>query len=156
MDSTRQINLFVLHCSDTRPSQNYTLERLQRDHRARGFGAWPGYHVYIRRDGTIHYCRPISEIGCHVKNWNAHSIGICYEGGHAEQGAHPIYIDNRTDAQKESLRAVFSLLHEIYPDAVLRGHHELDDHKACPCLAYPPEMEYRDIFKHPYDIVSEQ
>ncbi len=80
----REVDLIVLHCSDTRPSQNFTIEKLAASHKARGFGDYPGYHFYIRRDGSLYYCRPLSLKGCHVKNFNAHSIGICTEGGHRD------------------------------------------------------------------------
>ena len=144
--STRQIDLIVLHCSDTRPNQDYTIEKLRRDHRTRGFGAWPGYHVYIRRDGTLYYTRPVGVKGCHVKNWNARSIGICYEGGHA-QDAPPIagrgkYVDNRTAEQLVVLDELLRTLLEVYPKARIVGHRDLNPNKACPCFDARHEYEY--------------
>ena len=147
--STRKIDLLVLHCSDTKPSQNYTLERLLRDHRARGFGTWPGYHVYVRRDGTMYYCRPVSQIGCHVANFNAHSIGVCYEGGHREDATpgHR-YEDNRTAEQMVVLNEVLTLVHECYPRARIVGHCELPGvKKACPCLEPKASREYAYILE---------
>ena len=73
--STRRISLLVLHCSDTRPDQDFTIEKLMRSHRARGFGTYPGYHLFVRRDGSLYYCRPIAERGCHVKGHNSDSVG---------------------------------------------------------------------------------
>jgi len=87
--SQRRINFLVLHCSDTRPDQDFTVEALQRCHAQRGFGRYPGYHIYIRRDGTCYYTRPISLRGCHVKGYNSFSIGVCYEGGHKALTAPP-------------------------------------------------------------------
>jgi len=78
----RRIDYLVLHCSDTRPDQDFTVEKLMRCHKERGFGKYPGYHIYVRRDGTCYYTRPISLRGCHVKGYNSYSIGVCYEGGH--------------------------------------------------------------------------
>ena len=147
--STRKIDLLVLHCSDTKPSQNYTLERLLKDHKARGFGTWPGYHVYVRRDGTMYYCRPVSQIGCHVSGFNANSIGVCYEGGHREDATpgHR-YEDNRTAEQMVVLHEVLTLLHECYPEARIVGHCELPGvAKACPCLKPPASVEYAYILK---------
>ena len=81
--ASRKIDLIVVHCTDTRATQSYTVEQLQRDHERRGFGKYPGYHFYIRRDGTLYNTRPLQLKGCHVAGMNAHSIGVCYEGGKA-------------------------------------------------------------------------
>ena len=139
--STRQIDLIVLHCSDTRPNQDYTIEKLRRDHKARGFGAWPGYHVYIRRDGTLYYTRPVGVKGCHVKNFNARSIGICYEGGHSCSPEYK-YEDNRTAEQSLVLDELLRTLLEVYPKARIVGHRDLNPNKACPCFDARHEYEY--------------
>ena len=153
----REINLIVLHCTDTRPSQDFTIEKLKASHKARGFGDYPGYHLYVRRDGTLYYCRPIALKGCHVAGHNANSIGVCYEGGHRENEialsggkkekgegkSLPAskYEDNRTPAQIEVLREVLRTLHELYPQARICGHRDLNPNKACPC--FDATAEYR-------------
>lgn len=143
--STRRINLIVLHCSDTRPDQNFSIEKLKSCHRARGFGDYPGYHIYIRCDGSLYYCRPVAVKGCHVKDFNSHSIGICYEGGRSLSADHK-FQDTRTAEQLRTLDEVLRLLHEIYPQARLVGHHELNPRKACPCLSPSAAVEYAYIF----------
>ena len=143
--STRKINLLVLHCSDTRPDQDFTIEKLITSHRAKGYGAYPGYHIYVRRDGTLFYCRPVAERGCHVKGFNTNSIGICYEGGHS-CSPDVKYEDNRTAEQMVALDEVLRILHEIYPVARIVGHCELNPRKACPCLDPPASVEYQYIF----------
>ena len=132
--STRSIDLIVVHCTDTRASTDYTLQRLTDDHRRRGFGRYPGYHFYIRRDGTLHLTRPLMMAGCHVKGHNAHSIGVAYEGGHNEPGLKPTYIDNRTPAQRRVLSLLLDELYRHFPDADIVGHHDLNPNKACPCF----------------------
>lgn len=64
---------------------SFPVERLRECHLQRGFRDI-GYHFYITRDGVLHHCRPVSEIGAHVRGFNRHSIGICYEGGLDENG----------------------------------------------------------------------
>lgn len=78
MKNTRKISLIVIHCSATRVTQDFTFEKLEACHLARGFRSI-GYHYYITKDGVIYPGRPESEIGAHARHFNAHSIGICYE-----------------------------------------------------------------------------
>ncbi len=144
----RKINYLVLHCSDTRPDQDFTIEKLKACHKTRGFGDYPGYHVYVRSDGSVYYCRPLRLKGCHVKGHNSDSIGICYEGGHAPQGSLHKYEDNRTQAQKEALREVFAVLHDCFPDARIVGHNEFGVPKACPCLSKESMEAFRQEIIH--------
>ena len=143
--STRRIDLLVLHCTDTRPNQDFTISKLIASHRARGFGDFPGYHLFVRRDGSLYYCRPVSMVGCHVKGWNRHSLGICFEGGHSCSPEYK-YEDNRTAEQMIVLDEIFALLHEVYPEARIVGHCELNPRKACPCLSPPASVEYSYFF----------
>ena len=137
----------MLHCTDTRPNQDFTFEKLAASHRAKKFGNYPGYHLYVRRDGSLFYCRPVEKIGCHVKGYNRFSIGICYEGGHSCSPEYK-YEDNRTAEQMVVLDEIFALLHEVYPEARIVGHSELDPRKACPCLSPPASVEYAYFFNH--------
>ena len=143
--SSRKIDYLVVHCSDTSPTQNYTVEMLKADHKRRGFGAWPGYHFYIRRDGHVFYTRPISQMGCHVKGFNARSIGVCYEGGRLASKPKIQYGDTRTQEQKRALQDVLATLREMYPEARIVGHNELNPGKACPCLRQAASVEYAGV-----------
>ena len=86
----------------------------------------------------------MTQPGAHVRGYNAHSLGICYEGGLDAHG-HPA--DTRTDFQKHSLRVLVMLLLRDYPDSRLCGHRDLSPDlnrngeiepeewiKACPCF----------------------
>lgn len=136
----RKINLIVIHCSATKPSQNFTLEDLEACHKARGFKS-AGYHFYITKDGELHLCRPEEMVGAHARRYNAHSIGVCYEGGLDESGKP---CDTRTPAQKQSLIALLRSLKYDYPDAQILGHRDLPwVKKACPC--FDAKSEYAHI-----------
>ncbi len=143
--SSRKIDYLVVHCSDTSPTQNYTVEMLKADHKRRGFGAWPGYHFYIKRDGHVFYTRPISQMGCHVKGFNARSIGVCYEGGRVASKPKVQYGDTRTREQIVALQDVLATLHSLYPNARIVGHNELNPGKACPCLKVAASVEYAGL-----------
>ena len=140
---TRKINLIVLHCSATRSNQRFTVEMLKACHNARFNGKGIGYHYFIEKDGQVFQTRDENEIGMHARHYNAHSIGICYEGGLDEKGRPA---DTRTPAQRAALIALLRSLKIDYPDAEILGHCELEGvHKACPSFSC---SEYRDYFEN--------
>ena len=120
-------------------------------HRQRGFHLGIGYHYVVRRNGAIEPGRPEWMVGAHCKNHNAHSIGVCYEGGLDIRGQPA---DTRTEAQKAAMRQLLEDLHRRYPRAVIVGHHDLrsalplgsskNPLKACPCIENVAR-EYADI-----------
>ena len=78
----RVITLLVIHCSAVKPDQTSSAAQIDTWHRKdRHYKFGIGYHYVIRRDGTIEPGRPEWMVGAHCLNHNAHSIGICYEGG---------------------------------------------------------------------------
>ena len=127
----RRITLLVIHCSAVRPDQTSSADDIEKWHRERGWKNGIGYHYVIRRDGEIEPGRPEWMIGAHCVNHNAHSIGICYEGGIDIRGQPA---DTRTEAQRRSLRKLLEQLHKAYPQALIVGHHDLNPQKDCPCI----------------------
>ena len=134
----RTITLIVVHCSAVRPNQTSSAAQIDTWHRQRGFKCI-GYHYVIRRDGTIELGRPEWQVGAHCVNHNAHSIGICYEGGLDIRGKPA---DTRTEAQRCSLRKLIEQLHAAYPKALIVGHRDLNPMKDCPCF---DAAEYADL-----------
>ena len=132
------VRFLVIHCSATRSDRSYPVERLLRDHRARGFRT-VGYHFYLRRDGTLTQHRRLLEVGAHARPYNRCSIGICYEGGLDPQGRPA---DTRTPVQRDRLRQLLSLLRELFPEARVVGHRDLPGAtpKACPCFDVGAEV----------------
>lgn len=140
---TRKIDLIVIHCSATREDRTFTEQDLAECHRQRGFNG-AGYHFYIRKDGRIITTRPTEQVGAHAKGFNAHSIGICYEGGLDCRGRPK---DTRTSWQKHSMRVLVRVLLQDHPGCRLRGHRDLSPDtngngeiepeewmKQCPCF----------------------
>lgn len=145
----RTINLIVVHCSATREDHPLSPEALDLLHRRRGFNG-TGYHYYIRKDGTVLLTRPLERIGAHAKGFNAHSIGICYEGGLDSRGRPA---DTRTSAQRVSLCSLLHQLRERFPGCRLCGHRDLSPDlngngeiepeewiKVCPCFDVKAEF----------------
>lgn len=124
----------VVHCSASRPSQNWTAADIDRMHRQRGF-ACIGYHFFIRRDGTVEEGRPVDQIGAHVENWNSVSVGVCMAGGVAEDNVNKAE-NNFTPEQFDSLRKVVADLKKRYPKAQVFGHRDFPNvKKACPSFS---------------------
>ena len=137
----RTITLIVIHCSAVKPDQMSSAAQIDTWHRKRGFHLGIGYHYVVRRNGEIESGRPEWMVGAHCKNHNAHSIGVCYEGGLDIRGQPA---DTRTAEQKAAMRQLLEDLHRRYPRAVIVGHHDLNPHKACPCIENVAR-EYADI-----------
>lgn len=124
----------VVHCSASKPSGNASAADMDRWHRQRGFKCL-GYHKVIRRDGTIEDGRPLDQIGAHVENWNAVSVGICMVGGVSEKdGLTPE--NNFTPEQFASLKGLLGELQKKYPKAKTQGHRDFPKvAKACPSFS---------------------
>ncbi|MBQ7425732.1 MAG: N-acetylmuramoyl-L-alanine amidase [Prevotella sp.] len=137
----RTITLIIIHCSAVRPDQMSSAAQIDSWHRQRGWKLGIGYHYVIRRDGTIEPGRPEWMVGAHCKNHNAHSIGVCYEGGLDIRGQPA---DTRTPAQKAAMRQLLEDLHRRYPRALILGHNDLNPLKECPCIENVAQ-EYVDI-----------
>ena len=127
----RTITLIIIHCSATPEGKSLSAEACRADHiHHRGFSDI-GYHFYITRDGKLHRGRPIEKVGAHCLNHNAHSIGVCYEGGLDADGKPK---DTRTPEQKKSLLAILGELKRQFPKALIVGHRDLNPMKVCPCF----------------------
>ena len=131
----RRIDKIILHCSATLPGQRVDVETITRWHKQRGFKTI-GYHFFIDRSGTIHAGRPLEEQGAHCKGQNAHSIGICYEGGLDKEGWP---LDTRTILQRIAMKELVAQLLGQFPDATVHGHREFAN-KACPCFDVQAEF----------------
>ena len=130
MMSADSIKFLVLHCSASRCDQDYSVEQLRRDHKARGFYDI-GYHFYIRKDGTMTQHRKLLEVGAHARPYNRCSIGICYEGGLNEKGK---ACNTMTAEQETRLVDLFRNLKTLFPKAKIVGHRDLPGTtpKECP------------------------
>ena len=148
--NSRMVDLIVIHCSATKETSRLTPLALDRMHRQRGVNGC-GYHYYIERDGKINSMRPSEKVGAHARGYNAHSLGICYEGGLDKNGR---AADIRTERQKVSLRALVKVLRQLYPTINrVVGHRDLSADrngdgvitpdewtKQCPCFDVASEL----------------
>lgn len=143
----REVDHLIIHCSATAPTSDIGAADIDRWHREKGWWGC-GYHVVIRRDGTIetaekgHRCRPLEKAGAHVgdcgRGWNKRSIGVCMVGGIDKEGKAE---DNFTEAQWKSLEeVVLTYLERFSSIATIGGHRDLiaitgAPPKACPSFS---------------------
>ena len=146
----RNINYIAVHC--TASHQSMTIEGLKQEFKRK---CWvnPGYHYVVSPDGKITQLLDEDKISNGVKGFNSVSINVAYIGGIDINGKP---IDNRTTAQKASLRSLLKMLHKKYPTAVIQGHRDFSPDlnkdgkitsnewmKACPC--FNAKEEYSNL-----------
>lgn len=151
----RQIKRIFIHC--TAGPQTQTIEEIQRYWKVHNKWKDPGYHYIIKPNGEIVPLQPEDKPSNGVAGYNSTAINVCYIGGVDKQGRP---VDNRTNAQKESLIRILKELHSRYPDAEILGHREIwgdnpkDWHKMCPCFS--PKQEYKHLFDESEEPIEEQ
>ena len=140
----RNIKRIFVHC--TAGPQNQTVETIKNYWKSHNGWTNPGYHYIIKANGEIVNLQPEEKISNGVAGYNSTSINVCYIGG-VDKNGKPI--DNRTDAQKESLIKILKELKSRYPDAEIMGHRDIwgPDQKKwkkwCPC--FDAKTEYAHI-----------
>lgn len=127
----RNIKYIVVHCTAT-PTTT-TLESIKRYWKEqRGWGDTPGYHYFIKRDGTIVQLLDEKKNSYGVYKHNSECISIAYVDGIDKDGKP---VDNRSDAQKHAMFDIIVRLTEKYPKAEVLGHRDFPGvKKACPCF----------------------
>ena len=146
----------VIHCSQTRPSQNIGAKDIDRWHREQGW-LKIGYATVIKRDGTIEQGREDDEVQAAVKGYNHTSFNLCLIGGAKEEDWKQAD-DNFTGEQFESLKKELTRLVIKYPDAQIVGHRDLDDKKFCPSFDVRKYLLNEDIpnYKFQDGLTSDQ
>lgn len=141
----REIKYIAVHC--TAGNQRATVRDLELEFQRKGWKN-PGYHYVVLADGTIHQLLDTELVSNGVKGYNGMTVNVAYTGG--MEG------DNRTEAQRKSLRQLLKLLHRRFPGAVIQGHRDFSPDlngngridreewlKECPC--FDAKEEYKDI-----------
>ena len=140
----REIKRIFVHC--TAGPQNQTIQAIQNYWKNVNKWKDPGYHYIIKPDGEIVPLQPEEKPSNGVAGYNSTAINVCYIGGVDSKGK---AIDNRTDAQKASLRLILTQLKNRYPNAEIMGHRDIWGSdpkkwkKMCPC--FDAKTEYADI-----------
>lgn len=146
----RKIKFIAVHC--TASHQTLTISELLQEFKRKGWTN-PGYHYVVMPDGTIKQLLDENLVSNGVRGFNSMLINVAYIGG-IDKAGKPI--DNRTEAQKRSLRTLFKILHKKYPAATIQGHRDFSSDlnhngkiepnefiKACPC--FDAKTEYSSL-----------
>ena len=120
----------VIHCADTPATLDASAAVIRGWHvRERGFKDI-GYHLVIRRDGSMELGRPIWSVGAHVEGHNQTSIGVCMVGGCNAKGEEE---NNFTQAQWDTLVCKAVQLVREFTITKVCGHRDFPNvKKYCP------------------------
>ncbi len=123
-DHKREVNLVVIHCSDSDNPAHDNIETIKKWHvEERGFSD-VGYHYFINQSGDVFPGRSEDTVGAHVAGFNSGSIGICLSGRQSFTGA-------QFRALKE-LVADICAGYGLDPKTQVKGHRDLNPGKTCP------------------------
>ena len=125
----RDINLIIIHCSDSDIKSHDNPETIRKWHvEERGFNDI-GYHYVITKDGKRWPGRREAVPGAHARGHNANSLGICLTGR-----------KKFSEKQRNSLKVLVNKLLVKYPGSKVIGHCEVSD-KTC------PNFDYKKVLK---------
>jgi N-acetyl-anhydromuramyl-L-alanine amidase AmpD len=116
------ITHIIIHCSDSDLPAHDDVDIIKEWHLARGFTD-VGYHIFVKKDGTIQLGRPLSQMGAHCITMNMVSIGICFSGR-----------ERFTDDQFLSAYSLVETLMNNYkiPKSKVLPHNHFNKNKTCP------------------------
>ena len=138
----RKVTELIWHCTATPEGREVTVAEIDRWHKERGWSGI-GYHKVVHLDGRVSEGRPETQVGAHVANRNANTIGYTYVGG-TEKGNVKKAKDTRTDAQKRTMERLTREAIARYGLTLVSGHSDYAN-KACPC--FNARAEYAHLLK---------
>ena len=119
----------IIHWAATFNNQDVGADWIHDVHKSRGFRGI-GYHLVIRRDGSIQKGRPWNNTGAHDFNHNTNFLGFCFIGGINEvssRASKPYYkyasVDSLTPAQFKAYDRLMRTFHKVFPHGQVAGHY---------------------------------
>lgn len=123
----RPVDRVFLHCSASDHAHHDDVEVMRRWHVDGNGWSDVGYHLFIRKDGTVQDGRPLERIPAAQAGHNTGSIAICLHG---------LALENFTTAQYDAVIALSREIQAAYAGMVtFHGHCEVAN-KACPVFPY--------------------
>ena len=154
----RKIDYIVVHCTGTKPDA--TIEGMKEHWKTLGWSQ-PGYHLIIRKDGSVERLTDDNNIANGVKRYNMKGLHVAYIGGIKSNGRPGCTL---TVEQEDSLSMILYQWSKVHPEAQIVGHRDLspDDDgdgvieecewvKQCPCFNVQDFLKTHNITHHGKD-----
>ena len=151
----RPIHTLVWHCTASRETSSQSIADVRRFHMQVNKWRDVGYHLLVRRDGSVELGRPESQVGAHVAGHNMGTLGYAYEGGLDATGRAK---DTRTAAQKATMLRLTEQAIARHRLRRVTGHRDLSPDlngdgiispsewtKQCPC--FDASSEYMPLIR---------
>ena len=129
LSERRYTDMIIVHHTGSEVDCDPSAAQIHQDHKYNNHWSGIGYHLVVRKDGTIERGRPIWAVGAHAgeNGMNAHSVGVHLSGSF--DAARP------TEAQIESTSKLIAYLCEKYNIPTdrqhIKGHREVGN-TGCP------------------------
>lgn len=122
----RPVYRVFIHCSASDHPHHDNIATMREWHLQRGWSD-VGYHIFIRKNGTIELGRPLDRTPAAQRGHNRATIAICLHG---------LVLSKFTAAQKKALINLCQEINNAYGGGItFHGHSEVAA-KACPVIDY--------------------
>lgn len=122
----RPVSRVFIHCSASDNPKHDDVSVMRQWHLQRGWSD-VGYHLFIKKDGTVQGGRHLEKVPSAQAGHNAGTIAICLHG---------LDKDKFTEAQFTSLRKLCKEINAVYKKTLtFHGHCEVSA-KSCPVFDY--------------------
>lgn len=125
----KEITGCTVHWSATFLDQDVDSNWLNNVHQDKGYSG-VGYHIIIRRDGTLQRGRPMNRTGAHDYSNNTNFLGFCFIGGinsTIKNARKPYWkyasSDSFSLAQWKAYDGLMNTFHKVFPYAQVAGHY---------------------------------
>jgi hypothetical protein len=127
----RKVTRVFIHCTASDLTKHDSAAAIKRMHLDRGWSDI-GYHLFIKKNGTLEIGRDLEKIPAAQKGHNTNSIAICLHG---------LKKDKFTTAQFDTLKRLCLKINKAYNGEIsFHGHCEVAA-KSCPVF------DYRSVLK---------
>lgn len=130
MTKRTKTEFIVVHCADTYADMDIGAKEIRKWHIEERGWSDIGYAHVIRRNGKIENGRSVYDVGAHVAGYNSISVGICMVGGKSRATGKGE--QNFTPEQYTALKNLLETYKDLFPNAEVVGHRDLNAGKECP------------------------
>lgn len=125
----REVAGMIVHWTANFLDQNVGSEWVHDVHRNNGWEGI-GYHIVIRRDGTIQRGRPMNRSGAHAVNFNTNFLGVSFVAGYnvtSREATRPYWRYNSsasiTNLQWQAYDGMMRTFYRVFPYGQVNGHY---------------------------------